>query len=80
MCHSSMQPSALKGGCKVDGTCYISGMEFIAQNWGELLIAVMLFTRTVVNMLPDSAEQPRKIFGYVDLLVDAIVANNKRKK
>lgn len=55
-------------------------MDFILENWGELLLAFMLFMKTAVNLLPDDADKPRMVFGWVDLLVNAIVADRKTKK
>lgn len=55
-------------------------MEFIAANWAELLLAFMLFAKAVVNLLPDEAEKPRIVFGWFDLLVNAIVADRKKKR
>jgi len=55
-------------------------MDFLLENWGELLLAFMLFVKTAINLLPDDADKPRMVFGWLDLLVNAIVADRKTKK
>tara|TARA_R110000787_G_scaffold127362_1_gene238764 strand:+ start:740 stop:904 length:165 start_codon:yes stop_codon:yes gene_type:complete len=54
-------------------------MDFILNNWGELLLGFMLFAKTIVNLLPDSATKPRQIFGWFDVLVNTIVTDRKKK-
>ena len=54
-------------------------MEFFAENWGELALAFMLFLKTVINLLPDTATKPRMVFGWLDVLVNSIVADRKKK-
>lgn len=53
-------------------------MEFITANWGELALALMLFLKTVVNLLPDTATKPRMVFGWLDVLVNTIVTDRKK--
>lgn len=53
-------------------------MDFLLENWGELLLALMLFLKTCVNLLPDTATKPRMVFGWLDLLVNAIVTDRKK--
>lgn len=55
-------------------------MEFFAENWGELLLALMLFFKTIVNLLPDTATKPRMVFGWMDVLVNSIVADRKKEQ
>lgn len=45
--------------------------EFLTDNWGELLIAVLAFAKVVVNLTP--TEKDNKVFAWLDALVDAIV-------
>lgn len=53
-------------------------MDFIIEHWAELLIAVMAFGKAVANILP--SDKPRKVFAYLDLLVDAIIKDNTTEK
>ena len=55
-------------------------VEYFTANWGELLLAFMLFAKTAVNLLPDTDTKPRMIFGWVDVLVNSIVSDRKKKK
>lgn len=55
-------------------------VEYFTANWGELLLALMLFAKTAVNLLPDTETKPRMIFGWVDVLVNSIVADRKKSK
>jgi len=66
------------GWCSDAARCYFEGMDFIIEHWAELLIAVMAFGKAVANILP--SENPRKVFAYLDLLVDAIIKDNTTKK
>lgn len=52
--------------------------EYFLQNWGELLLAFMLFAKTAVNLLPDTATKPRMVFGWLDVLINSIVADRKK--
>jgi len=53
-------------------------MEFILNNWAELVLAAMAFAKVVVNLTPSVNDN--RVFSYIDLLVDAIVTNNTKKK
>ena len=53
-------------------------IEYITNNWGELLLAFMLFAKAAINLLPDTAVKPRMVFGWVDVLVNSIVAVRKK--
>lgn len=56
-------------------------IDFILSNWAELLIAAMAFIKVVLNMIPSpQGDGPRQVFAYLDLLVDAIITNNTKKK
>jgi len=48
-------------------------IDFILQNWGELLIAVLALAKVVVNLTP--TEKDNKIFGYIDSLINSIIAD-----
>ena len=53
-------------------------MDFFLNNWAELLLAFMVFAKVVVN-LPPSVKDDR-VFAYVDLLLNAIIANNTKEE
>ncbi len=46
-------------------------IDFIAQNWGELLIGLMAFGKIVVNLTP--TEKDNKVFGWVDDLINYFI-------
>ena len=55
--------------------------DFLLNNWGELLIALMAFVKVVINLTP--TEKDNQIFGYLDSLINMIIAarikpNNKK--
>ena len=47
--------------------------EFFIHNWGELLIAFMAFVKVVINLTP--TEKDNQIFGYLDSLINMIIAD-----
>ena len=53
-------------------------MDFISQNWLELLIGLMAFIKVVVNLTP--SEKDNQVFGWLDNLINAIVPDNRSKK
>lgn len=53
-------------------------MEFFLDNWAELLLALMVFAKVVVNLTPSVKDD--RVFAYVDLLLNAIIANNTKEK
>ncbi len=52
-------------------------MDFIIENWAALLIAAMAFVKVVVNLTP--TESDNAVFGYVDLLINAITGDRRKK-
>jgi len=50
-------------------------MDFILQNWAELLLALMLLTKTLVRLTPGVKDDA--IFAYIDKLVEVIVPENE---
>ncbi len=50
-------------------------MDFILQNWAELLLAIMLMAKTIVRLTPGVKDDA--IFAYIDKLVEAIVPENE---
>ena len=53
-------------------------MDFMTEYWAELLIALLAFAKVVVNLTPSIKDD--RVFGYVDLLFNAIIANNTKGK
>ena len=51
-------------------------MDFILDNWGELLIGAMAFIKIIVNITP--TEKDNQVFGWLDSLVNMIVADRKK--
>lgn len=51
--------------------------EFIANNWGELTIGLLAFIKIIVNLTP--TEKDNKVFGLVDMVIDAIITDKKKK-
>jgi len=51
-------------------------MNFIIDNWGELLIGAMAFIKIIVNITP--TEKDNMVFGWLDSLVNMIVADRKK--
>ena len=51
-------------------------MDFILDNWGELLIGAMAFIKIVVNITP--TEKDNMVFGWLDSLVNMIVSDRKK--
>jgi len=55
--------------------------DFLLNNWGELVIALMAFVKVVINLTP--TQKDNQIFGYLDSLINMIIAdrikpNNKK--
>jgi hypothetical protein len=46
-------------------------IEFLAENWGELLIGVMAFGKIVVNLTP--TEKDNKVFGWIDDFINYFI-------
>ena len=55
----------------------INMVDFILQNWAALLLGLMALAKIVVNLTP--TEKDNKIFGYLDILIDAVISDRKRK-
>jgi hypothetical protein len=51
-------------------------MNFILENWAELTLAVLALVKVVVNLTP--TEKDNKVFGYLDLLINTIIADRKK--
>lgn len=53
-------------------------MDFFVNNWAELLLALMVFAKVVVNLTPSVKDD--RVFEYLDLLLNAIIANNRKEE
>lgn len=53
-------------------------IDFIVQNWAELTVAFMAFMKVAVNLWP--TEKPQQVFGYIDLLITALISDNIKKE
>tara|TARA_Y100001937_G_C7087022_1_gene315811 strand:- start:281 stop:457 length:177 start_codon:yes stop_codon:yes gene_type:complete len=51
-------------------------LAFITQNWGELTLGLLAFIKLVVNLTP--TEKDNQIFGYLDVLINLIIADRKK--
>mgnify|MGYP003136320699 FL=1 len=51
-------------------------MNFIMENWLELLVGIMAFAKVVTNLTPTQTDN--KIFGWIDTIIDAIIPNYKK--
>ena len=52
-------------------------MNFITENWVELLIGLMAFAKVITNLTP--TEKDNKIFGWLDTMIDALVLTIQRR-
>jgi len=53
-------------------------MDFITENWAELLIALMAFIKVVVNLTP--TEKDNQVFGWLDTLITAITGDKRKQE
>ena len=53
-------------------------MDFILENWVELLFAFMALLKVVTNLTP--TEKDNKIFGWLDTIINVIVGNRIKDK
>tara|TARA_R110002167_G_scaffold235584_1_gene440819 strand:- start:258 stop:419 length:162 start_codon:yes stop_codon:yes gene_type:complete len=52
-------------------------MNFILENWAELLIAVMALAKIVVNLTP--TDKDNQVFGWLDALINKVVTDKRKK-
>jgi hypothetical protein len=52
-------------------------MDFILENWAELTLAALALVKVIVNLTP--SEKDNKVFGYIDTLINLIIADRKKK-
>ena len=51
-------------------------MNFLLENWAELLIALIALAKVVVNLTPTEADN--KIFGWVDTFINNIITDRRK--
>lgn len=52
--------------------------ELIQTYWAEILLALMAFVKVIVNLTPTEADN--KVFGWLDTLINAIVADRRKER
>tara|TARA_R110002020_G_scaffold385470_4_gene596393 strand:- start:78 stop:290 length:213 start_codon:yes stop_codon:yes gene_type:complete len=53
-------------------------VDFILENWAELLLAFMAALKVVVNLTP--TEKDNQIFGWLDTIINVIIGNRIKEK
>ena len=51
-------------------------MEMILENWAELVLALMVVVKVIVNITP--TEKDNKVFAYVDDFINYIIKDRKQ--
>tara|TARA_R110000782_G_scaffold82788_1_gene162691 strand:- start:322 stop:480 length:159 start_codon:yes stop_codon:yes gene_type:complete len=46
-------------------------IEFITQNWGELLVGLMAFVKVIVNLTP--TQEDNAVFGKLDAFINFFI-------
>jgi hypothetical protein len=52
--------------------------ELIQTYWAEIVLALMAFVKVIVNLTPTEADN--KVFGWLDTLINAIVADRRKER
>jgi hypothetical protein len=52
--------------------------ELIQTYWAEIVLALMAFVKVIVNLTPTEADN--KVFGWLDVLINAIVSDRRKKR
>jgi hypothetical protein len=50
-------------------------MDFVLENWAELLLGTLAFIKIVVRLTPGVKDDA--IFNYLDKLINAIIPKNE---
>ena len=50
-------------------------MDMILDNWAELILAVMVLLKVIVNITP--TDKDNKVFSYVDDFINYIIKDRK---
>ena len=53
--------------------------DLLLNNWQSILFALLIAARAIFSFVP-SDNPAVKIFGFIDLMITAIVGGDKRKK
>jgi hypothetical protein len=53
--------------------------DLLLNNWQSILFALLIAARAIFSLVP-SDNPAVKIFGFIDLMITAIVGGDKRKK
>ena len=51
-------------------------MDFITENWLELLVGLMAFIKIVTNLTP--TDKDNKVFGWLDSILNVLIPNYKK--
>ncbi len=52
--------------------------QLIQTYWAEIVLALMAFVKVIVNLTPTDADN--KVFGWLDTLINAIVADRRKER
>ena len=53
--------------------------DLLINNWQSIVFALLIAARAIFSLVP-SDNPAVKIFGFIDLMITAIVGGDKRKK
>ena len=48
-------------------------IEFVTQNWGELVLGIMAFAKVIVNLTP--TEKDNKVFAKLDSFINYFIGD-----
>ena len=51
-------------------------IQFIADNWAALMIAILALAKVIVNLTP--TERDNQVFGWIDTLINSIIPDKKK--
>jgi hypothetical protein len=53
--------------------------DLIINHWQSILFAILIAARAIFSLVP-SDSQAVKIFGWIDIIITALVGGDRRKK
>lgn len=53
-------------------------VEFLLSNWAALLLGLLALAKVVVNLTP--TDKDNMVFGYVDMLINAVISDRRKKR
>ena len=53
--------------------------DIILNHWQSILFALLIAARAIFSLIP-SESQAVKIFGWIDIIITALVGGDRRKK